>query len=212
MASNPKLTETLHRISDYLSSHETHIKAFYDDNNNPDKSLATEKNVPKNINICSPGETMLRQFECEGNESFSLNIGGVDVRVYAKTGNNTMHVNIDGSGERDINMQNSILSQFKDNDPRGWGSNGGNNAGAIFERQTVYFPDKDNWDKKKGYTSHSVNDGFVRTIIDDYYQGSRTIIGDNELESNSLTFFFYRIDGSAQDACYVLFKATLVWD
>ena len=130
MASNPKLTETLHRISDYLSSHETHIKALYDDDNNaPGKNLDTDKNASShNINIRSPDETMLRKVEFDGNESFSLNIGGVDVRVYAKR--DTMHVLFDGR-ERNINMENSILSQFKDNEPRGWGSNGGNNAGAI---------------------------------------------------------------------------------
>ena len=53
---------------------------------------------------------------------------------------------------------------------------------------------------------------FVRNAIDRYYEGSRAIIGENELTSNSLTFFFYRVDGNAQDAWYVLFKAKLVWD
>ncbi len=127
MASNPKLTETLHRISDYLSSQETHIKTLYnDDNNNPNKNLDTVKNAsPHNINNRIPGETMLRTVEFDGNESFSLNIGGVDVRVYAKKDANTMHVNIDGRGECKIDMRNSELSQFKDNDPRGWGGQWG---------------------------------------------------------------------------------------
>ena len=52
---------------------------------------------------------------------------------------------------------------------------------------------------------------FVRNAIDEYYKGSRTIIGDNELTPNSLTFFFYRMDGSPQDVFFVLFQATLVW-